>query len=513
MWRLLLRPIVAWSLAAILIVTMTGFTVLQWFLLDETGAAQAAQAGARLEQAAQGFAEDFDREMIRALICFTPRPSGRGEQVAALWQRTAPYPGLIAEVSSLDAGARRFPRPQLLLDARSLPQDHPLGLLPPLLIIPDPRSFSRLPRRRSERREEFSEGGPSWVHVRLDPDVLRDVFEELTDRHFSFGGALDYHVEVREQEEVVFRMGPELLVEPASSGEGDARVELFGRTDPVILRGLVGEIGAELEPEARRRLFESLEPPGPEAGPPGRERWRIGGGLGALFGGSRWKIELVVTHPEGSLANALSRVRRRNLAISCAILALFAGALGLLILTARRAQQLAAQQLDFVAGVTHELLTPLAAMRSAGQNLADGVVRDEAKVRRYGALVEREGRRLSDLVSQVLDFAGIQSGRRVYASDRVDLTVAIRSVLDAWRALLDEAGFEVEEELPGEPLYFVGDAAAFERALGNLIGNALKYAADGRRLRGRGAGRRRDRADRRERPRPRHRSTRFAASL
>ena len=79
---------------------------------------------------------------------------------------------------------------------------------------------------------------------------------------------------------------------------------------------------------------------------------------------------------------------------------------------------LARQQLEFVATVSHELRTPLAVIRSAADNLADGVVNDEARIRQYGQLVRREGLRLTDLVEQILEFAGLQSGQRTMARRR-----------------------------------------------------------------------------------------------
>ena len=72
--------------------------------------------------------------------------------------------------------------------------------------------------------------------------------------------------------------------------------------------------------------------------------------------------------------------------------------------------ELAQQQMEFVAAVSHELRTPLAVIRSAAENLADGVVDDDAQVRKYGELVRGEGRRLTEMVEQILEFAGIQSG-------------------------------------------------------------------------------------------------------
>ena len=126
-----------------------------------------------------------------------------------------------------------------------------------------------------------------------------------------------------------------------------------------------------------------------------------------------------MTHSSGSLEAAVSSQRRRNLAISSSVLGLLGASMGLLVLATRRAQRLARQQMEFVAAVSHELRTPLAVIRSAAENLADGVVHDEAQIRRYGELMRTEGRRLTDMVEQILEFAGIQSGpARVCASAR-----------------------------------------------------------------------------------------------
>ncbi len=58
---------------------------------------------------------------------------------------------------------------------------------------------------------------------------------------------------------------------------------------------------------------------------------------------------------------------------------------------------------------------PLGGLRSAADNLADGVVHDEERIRRYGELMRAEGRRLTEMVEQILELAGIQSGQRGFA--------------------------------------------------------------------------------------------------
>ena len=121
--------------------------------------------------------------------------------------------------------------------------------------------------------------------------------------------------------------------------------------------------------------------------------------------------------------------RRRNLLVSSSILALLGVSVGFLVVTTRRAQELARQQMEFVAAVSHELRTPLAVIRSAADNLADGVVHDDAQVRKYGELVRGEGRRLTEMVEQILEFAGIQSGQRSFALRPVALDPLLQEVV------------------------------------------------------------------------------------
>ena len=132
-------------------------------------------------------------------------------------------------------------------------------------------------------------------------------------------------------------------------------------------------------------------------------------------------------HPSGSLEAAVNAARRRNLLVSTASSAMLGASMGLLVVSTRRAQELARQQIEFVAAVSHELRTPLAVIRSAADNLADGVVHDEAQVRKYGELVRGEGRRLTEMVEQILEFAGIQSGQRaLHAGARFASTPLLR---------------------------------------------------------------------------------------
>jgi two-component system sensor histidine kinase SenX3 len=188
---------------------------------------------------------------------------------------------------------------------------------------------------------------------------------------------------------------------------------------------------------------------------------------------------LLVKHPSGSLEHAVNAVRRRNMIVSSSILGILGISVGFLVVSTRRAQDLARQQLEFVATVSHELRTPLAVIRSAADNLADGVVHDESRVRQYGALVRREGVRLSDLVEQILEFAGLQSGQRRLAPQPVAIAAMLREVAAAAEPQARDAGVTIELS-PADGLPSVaGDESALRRVFQNLVGNAIKYGGSG----------------------------------
>ena len=192
------------------------------------------------------------------------------------------------------------------------------------------------------------------------------------------------------------------------------------------------------------------------------------------------------------------------------------GATAVLLATgAQRARRLARQQMEFVAGVTHELNTPLAAIRSAGQNLADGIVTDPAQVRRYGGLIEKEGGRLTALVAQVLDFAGIESGSRAYASEPLAVAPLVDEVLRDHRLALEQAGMAVERDLaPDLPdgAGGRGGAAPRPRQPRGERGEVRRERPLARRARGRPGGRGRGRAARRGPAGPASRATSASGS-
>ena len=230
-----------------------------------------------------------------------------------------------------------------------------------------------------------------------------------------------------------------------------------------------------LSPTEIRNLRQNQQPRQSNVTP------RLGGGnpFGGGGGDNRaW--ELRIRHRAGSLGAAVAQVRRRNLLISSGILLLLVSSIGLLMLSVRRAKKLAQQQMDFVAGVSHELRTPLAVIDSAGYNLTKGVVKDPQRVAHYGSLIRKETRRLQDMVEQILEFAGVQSGKQKYELHPTNVNQVISEVIASSQPLLVEGGFELETNVAADLPAVMADSPALARALQNLLNNAMKYGGERR---------------------------------
>ncbi len=202
----------------------------------------------------------------------------------------------------------------------------------------------------------------------------------------------------------------------------------------------------------------------------------VGGEAGAASLPGLWNLH--ARHRSGSIDGAVGRARRRNLALSLGTLGILGASLLLVASAARRAEATARQQNDFVAGLTHELHTPLAAISAAASNLADGVVTSPERTQEYGRLIRREGQRLEALVQQSLGLAGIRSAASAPRHEELDASAWLEESIAGCEWLAQERGATLTvEPLPETRL--TGDRMALVQALRNIVTNALKYGPEG----------------------------------
>jgi signal transduction histidine kinase len=166
-----------------------------------------------------------------------------------------------------------------------------------------------------------------------------------------------------------------------------------------------------------------------------------------------------------------------NMTLSAVLAAVLLGGIALTVRTAMREMKLSAMKNEFVSNVSHELRTPLSSIRVFGEFMRRGRVEDQDKVREYGSYIETESRRLTQLINNILDFSRIESGRKVYTFEPADVEDILAGTLATFTVRLRDKGFDVSYHGPDEPLPEMEvDANAIDRAVANLLDNAVKYS-------------------------------------
>jgi signal transduction histidine kinase len=496
-----LHPVHALVPAVVLLGLLAVLGGLQYRWLSQVGQAERTRLQHDARRRVEALAQDFDREITRAYVMLQvppgPASPGTGDAFAERWERwqaRAPYPGIVSAVYVLEPGGTPPPlwrfdpvrrafaeaewsaaleplRRLLAASAAGQPPGPPMPVLPdvPALVSPMPDVLAINEDGRPDspgdlkRRVYFHRRAgpwPSWncTVVVLDRERLMRLLTDLSARHLSGASGPEYDVTL-----LAGSGGAVLWSSGAARARGDAEAPaLQVRFD-----------------DLERSLLEGLgDPSAADQGAPAHFRVRLATGVVATVGGkgeagaSGWR--LVLAHRAGSVDALAASLRRRNLALSFGILGVLAASLVQVVVSSQRARRLAARQMAFVAGVSHELRTPVAVIRSAAENLADGVVADPPQVRRYGAVIREQGTRLTGMVEQVLALAGAQArAREPQAVAPADL---VRAALQDHEAALRAAGVPLQLDLAADLPEVGGDPDALRRAVGNLIANAGSHA-------------------------------------
>lgn len=187
-----------------------------------------------------------------------------------------------------------------------------------------------------------------------------------------------------------------------------------------------------------------------------------------------WRSEVVILD-EHAYRNA--EVRTRNIitaVIGVAGLAVLVG----LVLSGRsyaRAVELARRQSEFMAAVSHEMRTPLAAMRLLAENLESGVADRSGQREEHIRMIREESARLGDLVGNVLAFT--REGRPE-PHEAFDVGAMVADAASLIVPMAERRGIRFELKVAEFPDPPSGDVAALRRAVLNLLDNALKHTPD-----------------------------------
>jgi len=163
----------------------------------------------------------------------------------------------------------------------------------------------------------------------------------------------------------------------------------------------------------------------------------------------------------------------------------FSGEADLLLITfndltpLRRVEEMRA---DFVANASHELRTPLAALLGFVETLQGPARSDAAAREKFLGIMQQQATRMARLIDDLLSLSRIELNAHVAPNTPLELEPIVRHVIDGLLPLARDRGVEINLDLPEEPLVVQGDRDELIRALENLVENALKYGAAGKRI-------------------------------
>ncbi len=145
----------------------------------------------------------------------------------------------------------------------------------------------------------------------------------------------------------------------------------------------------------------------------------------------------------------------------------------------RRVEEMRA---DFIANASHELRTPLASLSGFIETL-QGPARDDPAARtKFLAIMQAQANRMARLIDDLLSLSRIELNAHLRPNVRVALQNIIRQVVDGLQTLARDRQVEIRVAAPAEPIDVLGDRDELLRVFENLIENAVKYAASGKRI-------------------------------
>jgi signal transduction histidine kinase len=446
---------------------------LQHRWIREVADAERQRMRAGIEFAAQHYREDFDRDLTGLFFAFQmPLPEATPDHMLHRydeWAASSRDPRIVKaiyfvpddfeKIQLIDPATRSarpvsWPaslasvRPMIAAEVRGGSPVRPFLPTSMVLVVP-----CGIPRVMMERHHQemmgihqkvmMMESMPfsAFTVVELDRAYIARVrLPELTRRYFDTPEGRQYEAAVvaSDSGEVLYR--------------SDGGTAPFQADFTVPIFGILGLRRVRDEGPLMMRAEPKSDPPG----------WR-----------------LMVRYHAGSLDSIITAGVHRNLILTFGILAVLAGTVLALLVMLRGAERLRLQQLEFVAGVTHELNTPVAALTSAGQNLADGIITEPSQVSRYGTAIVKESRRLTEMIGQVLAYGGMES-RRKLPHVPVNVANVIDEAIAACRWMADEQSVAIETNVDRALPLVDGDAASLTRAVQNLIANAIRHGAAGK---------------------------------
>ncbi len=148
-----------------------------------------------------------------------------------------------------------------------------------------------------------------------------------------------------------------------------------------------------------------------------------------------------------------------------------------------RIKRLESLRRDFVANVSHELKTPLAAIQGFVETLLDDPDMPVATRHRFLERIARQTERLTTLVADLLTLSRLDEAKGPETgTEPCDIAAVVRETLRDLASLADRRCVHLSAQIPEHPLLLRVDREGLRQVVGNLVDNAIKYTGEGGRV-------------------------------
>lgn len=140
-------------------------------------------------------------------------------------------------------------------------------------------------------------------------------------------------------------------------------------------------------------------------------------------------------------------------------------------------------QTEFISSLSHELRTPLTAISGWSETLLSGDILDPDETRRGISIIQRESRRLTEMVTELLDFTRMEDGRMTLNIEMTDLRAEFEDTVYMYGSRLRQEGIQLQildndDDIPEAPC----DPKRMRQVLLNILDNAAKHGGEGKRI-------------------------------
>ncbi len=137
---------------------------------------------------------------------------------------------------------------------------------------------------------------------------------------------------------------------------------------------------------------------------------------------------------------------------------------------------------EFISSISHEIRTPLTAITGWGETILTGGFEDMSQVERGLGVIMRETERLSVMVTELLDFSRIESGRFTLYLEVFRLDQELAEIIEMYKPRAEKENVQINLELKSEEVFLEGDSNRLKQVVINLLDNAIKFTPPGKQV-------------------------------